>query len=150
MEIPDMTLATLETKPVATAEITLKPLSDLGDTGPVIGEEAGRPVLMGGECHACGKRSFPLRALCPYCASADTAAVAIASEGMLYSYTTVHVSSTRPTPYTIGYVDLDRNVRTLALITGDPAQLRPDMAVRLVVADGGWSFAAPTNAPEIA
>ena len=134
-----------ETPPAVTAEMTLKPFSDLANVGAVTGEEAGRPVLLGGECHACGKRSFPLRELCPYCASADLVKVSIASEGTLYSYTTVHVSSTRPTPYTIGYVDLDQNVRTLSLISGDPDLLFPDMRVDLVVTNNDWSFTPSSN-----
>ncbi|MGH3246996.1 MAG: OB-fold domain-containing protein [Trebonia sp.] len=56
------------------------------------------------------------------------------------SWATVHVSSSRPVPYTLGYVDLPRELRVLALIGGDPAGLRIGQPVELLVGDGGWTF----------
>lgn len=124
------------------AETALKPLSDLRQTSSIVGMENDKPVLLGGECEACGKRSFPFRSLCPYCASSNMQDVQLGSEGFLYSFTTIHVSATRATPYTIGYIDLQGNVRTLALIQGNPAHLRPDMKVKLMEDEAVLSFSA--------
>lgn len=122
------------------------PVADLGE-GPrrLITTTAG-PALSGGECGACGKRYFPARAICPYCAAERTSEVALARHGVLYSYAKVFVSSSRPVPYTIGYVDFDRDVRVLAPIDEGAVALYPDMSVELrVTGTGEWSF-APVSA----
>ena len=52
--------------------------------------------------------------------------------GRLYSWSTVHVSASRPVPYTLGYVDLDDGRRVLAQLDGEAGELRMDGPVRLV------------------
>lgn len=99
------------------------------------------PRLRGGECLRCQRRFFPLRPQCPYCAAQELKSVILPSEGILYSYAKVFVSASRPVPYTLGYVDLDGDVRVLANIDSSDA-LRPDMTVRLKVSEAGeWGFA---------
>lgn len=66
--------------------------------------------------------------------------------GRLYSWSTVHVSASRPVPYTLGYVDLDDGLRVLATLAGDIAELRVDGPVRLVAGRGELTF-APLGRP---
>lgn len=63
--------------------------------------------------------------------------------GRLYSWSTVHVSASRPVPYTLGYVDLDDGLRVLALLDGDAAELRMDGPVQLVPGRSELTFAPP-------
>lgn len=106
---------------------------------PLISTDGG-PRLRGGECQRCQRRFFPMRPQCPYCAAQVPRIVALPSRGTLYSYAVVFVSSSRPVPYTLGYVDLEGNVRVLASIDGSDG-LQPDMPVTLAVSDvGDWSF----------
>lgn len=77
-----------------------------------------------------GRLSFPAQ---PQKSRAEVGPV-----GVLYSYSAVHVSSTRATPYTIGYVDFPGNVRVLASVRGDRDMLRCDAPVRLSSAGEEW------------
>lgn len=102
----------------------------------------GRACLQGGQCRSCGKSFFPLKVVCPYCGADAPAHIALPTTGNLYSFTTVHVSAGRQTPYHLGYVDLNPAVRVLTTLTGDVARLQLDAPVRLHVdAQGSWSFA---------
>lgn len=120
----------------------LAPFQDLGQArGAHLLQAGGATALRGGQCRACQRRFFPLMASCPYCSAAAPEAVALARAGTLYTYTTVHVSSSRPTPYDLGYVDLEPGVRVLAPLTAGSTPWRPEMPVRLqVAAEGEWSF----------
>jgi DUF35 OB-fold domain, acyl-CoA-associated len=60
--------------------------------------------------------------------------------GRLYSWSTVHVSAARATPYTLGYVDLDGGSRVLAVLDGNPDALRIGAPVRVVPGAGGLTF----------
>jgi uncharacterized protein len=71
---------------------------------------AGR--LIGSRCLVCGATSWPLRAICQRCGSADTEERTLGDRGTLVTYTTVWVP--RPglqAPYVLGQVDLDDGVR---------------------------------------
>jgi uncharacterized OB-fold protein len=96
--------------------------------------------IRGSECCRCGSRFFPRRATCLSCASRKLRDMLLGPLGRLYSFTTVHVSLSRATPYTIGYVDLDEGVRLLTTISGDPCALSPDIPVRLTGATDRWTF----------
>jgi uncharacterized OB-fold protein len=66
--------------------------------------------------------------------------------GRLYSWSTVHVSASRPVPYTLGYVDLDDGLRVLAVLDGEAGELRMDGPVRLLPGRGELTF-APLGRP---
>ncbi len=126
----------------ASADRVLLPFPDLGQerSARLTRTPAGM-ALLGGECVQCARRFFPRRSACPACAATRIRDRPLADRGTLYSYSVVHVSSARSTPYTIGYVDLDRDVRLLADIVAGEVALRVDMPVRLQVAeDGRWCF----------
>ncbi|WP_083943050.1 OB-fold domain-containing protein [Sphingomonas soli] len=77
-----------------------------------------------------GRRSFP------HTAGAQHAEVG--PEGVLYSFSTVHVSSSQSVPYTIGYVDFPGDVRVLAKVRGSHHALGCDCAVRLASEGSEW------------
>jgi uncharacterized OB-fold protein len=117
------------------------PAADLAvNARSAVVESDGAWQLAGSVCGACGAVTFPSRTMCHHCLSSDVQTGPVGSTGELYSWSTVHVSSSRPVPYTLGYVDLPRGLRVLALIAADPARLRIGQQVRLAVGDGGWAF----------
>jgi uncharacterized OB-fold protein len=121
----------------------LAPFADLADDPVVTAVAAdGTPRLVAARCKACGGVWFPMRPVCPTCATAAPEELLVGPAGTLYSYSTVHISSARETPYTLGYVDLPEGVRVLATVTDADAPLGCDVPCHLVVADdGAWSFA---------
>jgi uncharacterized OB-fold protein len=97
-------------------------------------DAAGRAVLVGSRCEACGASFFPRRAVCARCRSARVATVPLGTRGTLYTYTTVHQSTPEfPTPYVLAYVDLPEGVRLLAQLVARPGEVRIGMPVELRV-----------------
>ncbi|MFD1625972.1 Zn-ribbon domain-containing OB-fold protein [Azospirillum griseum] len=136
-------------KPAGERPDDTMPNLDLGETERLVARTPlGEHTVMGGECGDCSARMAPSRPVCPNCGGTNIHPAALDSLGTLYSFSVVHVSATREVPYTIGYVDLPKNVRVLAAIDGDPAELRCDQVVRLVPDTGdGWRF-APASVEE--
>jgi hypothetical protein len=62
----------------------------------------------------------------------------VGPEGVLYSFSTVYVSSSQAVPYTIGYVDFPGDVRVLAKVRGALHALRCDCVVRLASEGSEW------------
>ncbi|MDB5730973.1 MAG: hypothetical protein JWQ03_868 [Variovorax sp.] len=100
--------------------------------------------LRGSVSRSSGSRAYPARAVCPVTGARDMEPMTFGPRGMLYSYSTVHVSSARPTPYTIGYVDFDNGVRVLAVVEAAAEALGCDIPVELR-ADGDRWFVTPIN-----
>ena len=72
----------------------------------------GKGYLVGGRCPECGAFYFPARSVCSRCLCGDLERVPLSSSGSLYTYTVIHQSLPQfETPYVLGYVDLDDNVR---------------------------------------
>ncbi|MFH0945352.1 MAG: Zn-ribbon domain-containing OB-fold protein [Planctomycetota bacterium] len=73
--------------------------------------------LMGSVCKKCGYQTFPPRADCPMCMSAEFAFTEYTGKGKVYTYT---VTSAAPTgfedavPYTVVVVELEGGGRLLA------------------------------------
>ncbi|WP_166375837.1 Zn-ribbon domain-containing OB-fold protein [Aeromicrobium phragmitis] len=122
-------------------ESVLLPVADTaGDDRPVVTETGG---LRGGRCQSCGAGSFPRAYICPSCNNTTIEEAELPGEGSLYTWTTVHISPTFPTPYTLGYIDLSDGLRLLAQVLAPQEQLRCDLPVRLVSSDQsptGWGF----------
>ena len=95
-------------------------------------------TLIGQRCDDCGKALFPKTGICPSCRSVKLSDCELPQQGVLYSWSVVHVAP-KPwvTPYVIGYVDLPNGVRVFSHIGGDPGALRVDMPVRLEPAQIG-------------
>jgi uncharacterized OB-fold protein len=124
------------------------PLPDLEDRPQVTATEAG-PALVGSRCPGCGTGAFPSRDVCPGCAHPLPGSAVLGRHGTLYSWTTVHVSTTRPTPYDLGYVDLSdhegRGVRVLAPLVGGGWSVGATLSlVEAEEAPAGWAFATGT------
>ena len=82
----------------------------------------GKGHLIGGRCPGCGAFYFPARSVCSRCLCGDLEIVPLCSTGTLYTYTVIHQSLPQfETPYLLGYVDLDDNVRVAGQIVDVPA-----------------------------
>jgi benzoylsuccinyl-CoA thiolase BbsA subunit len=90
--------------------------------------------LLGSQCAACGVVAFPPKSLCSACGKADTVTVALPRRGRLYSFSTIHIAPPGlPTPYTVGFVDFDNDVRVFAQIEGQPGSFEIDQPVEPVI-----------------
>jgi uncharacterized OB-fold protein len=81
--------------------------------------EAG--TLRSTRCDDCALLGFPPRNLCRACWSRRVSWTDLASGGVLYSFTRVHVAPTAfraDAPYAIGLVDLDDGVRLMCRMVG--------------------------------
>lgn len=107
-------------------------------------EQNGIICLRGSRSRSSGSLAFPVRDVCLETGARDMEPFLFGPKGVLYSSTTVHVSSTRPTPYSIGYVDFPNGVRVLAHIEGSALDesIACDQAVELR-ADGTRWFVVP-------
>lgn len=125
---------------------TLIPLPDLADAAePAFAVRDGKTLLRGGESASSGIRTFPRRYVCPETGARDVAEFLFGPSGKLYSFSQVHVSTSRPVPYTIGYVDFPEGVRVLAEIrASDPSVLTCDLPVELRAEGGAW-FVVPVG-----
>lgn len=120
------TLETASTAPVP--DLEAKDLLDRFDDGP---------GLAGTRCSACDKTMLGVRVVCSSCVGTDVHRVCLSRQGRLYTFTRLHLKGT---VRTIGYVDLDNGVRTLADIREKGHELRPDLAVALGVEGEQWFF----------
>ena len=128
----------------AGAAVRFEPLRDV-EARPELTESGDS--LIGTLCTVCSAGFFPQRDLCFECGSDQVVPTNLGAEGILYSYSRVEISSSRPVPYTIGYVDLPSGVRVFADIEG--AGLSPDLRVVLDVhSDRSWAF-VPGQAPPV-
>ena len=89
-------------------------------------ETEGGLALVGMACSHCGTKAFPVREVCSGCGRDDELSeVDLDSAGTLYTFSEVHVGPKGfPTPYVIGYVDLDAGVRVLGQVDGTAADLK--------------------------
>jgi len=98
------------------------------------------PTLLGGYCQDCKRYFFPRPKYCPGCLNIPQER-ALGSTGTLYSYTTVRIKAPLgfPSPYSVVYVDLDRNgLRVFGLFdphAGD--QLKIGLKVTLAIGSLG-------------
>lgn len=90
--------------------------------------------LVGMQCSHCGTKAFPARAVCSRCGAQEgLTAARLSPRGRLYTYTEVHAAPKDfPTPYVLGFVDLEDGVRVLAQVEGSAATLQPDQPVEAV------------------
>jgi uncharacterized OB-fold protein len=87
----------------------------------LIDASGAAPRLAAGKCKSCGALSFPRSQVCPACLSDEIGETHLASEGVLYSFATVHQAPRNwIVPYHLGYVDLTDGIRVLAHIDGEP------------------------------
>jgi uncharacterized OB-fold protein len=119
------------------------PVPDLDSDG-LLGSFPEGSRLVGTRCDACGLTMIGSRIVCSGCVGTAVSRVALATTGVLYSYTRLHLGDT---VRVLGYVDLDDDVRTLADLQ-ETAPLVPGIRVELAVDGEDWSFAPVTAAAE--
>jgi hypothetical protein len=126
-----------------------EPFEDLEDhSSPMVAKADGTVLLHGSRCLRCGTTAFPDRKVCFACGSTALDEQLLGPYGVLYSYTVVHVAPDRPTPYCIGYVDLDDGVRVLATVAGASEVRGISARGRLATGkDGDWVFEVGNGAP---
>jgi len=66
--------------------------------------------------------------------------VALPSSGELYTYSSVHISATRETPYHLGYIDLPGDVRLLAELKGELGSFSVGDQMELSTSGDQWFF----------
>ena len=124
------------------------PLNDLSHNGQrqfvVIDDKV---MLRGSQSASSASKAFPQREVCLETGSRDMEEMLFGPFGTLYSFAAVHVSGTRPTPYTIGYVDFENGVRVLGQLEGPETSFHCDQAVELR-ADGDRWFFVPAPAAQ--
>jgi hypothetical protein len=99
--------------------------------------------LRGGKCSSCAAKSFPRKFICSVCGSDSIEPTLLSGFGTLYSYTTIHVAAAFPTPYTVGYVDLECGIRVLGHLLIPPHSLGCDLPVTVQTSNQsgtGWGF----------
>jgi uncharacterized protein len=78
-------------------------------------------------CRTCEKVVFPPRLVCPNCRSESFEPFTLPDQGVLVTWTVLHVAPkgfAGQTPYVVGIVELDGGVRVTAQIVDvDPAEL---------------------------
>lgn len=120
------------------------PIEDMKDEGKKHYQLLdGEVHLRGSKSRSSGSMAFPEREVCLETGARDMETFLFGGEGVLYSFSMVHVSSSRPVPYVLGYVDFPNGLRVLShVVTDDPASLRCDQFVQLRATDDDW-FVVP-------
>ena len=93
----------------------------------------GATHLIGMRCSTCGTKVFPSKPVCSNCcAQGGLESIRLSSRGTLYTYSEVHVAPKEfPTPYVIGFVDLEDGVRVFGQIEGSASALKPGQMVEI-------------------
>lgn len=95
-------------------------------------KEGDTLVQIGFRCDHCGKTSFPVSELCPFCSFEKGVKTRLSNEGTLFSYsiTRVPVGPYKP-PIIAGYIDLPEGVRVFGKIQADIEVVRTGMRLRM-------------------
>lgn len=117
-----------------------RPVADLDTSGREDTRvEGGTVFLVGSRSASSGEMTFPQREFCPVTGARDMEPMTFGPRGTLYSFSTVHVSSSRSTPYTIGYVDFENGLRVMCHVRGaQDVDLACDMGVVTAEDEDGW------------
>lgn len=123
-----------------TCEAAHRPVADLDvSEREDFRHEDGQVLLVASQSESSGEMVFPQREFCPVTGARDMQPVTFGPRGVLYSFSTIHVSSSRPTPYTLGYVDFENGLRVMAHVRFDPkVTLHCDMEVQTDADADGW------------
>lgn len=136
-----MTLLSTAQSLATHVDASLHPIADLQPSAAQFVVRDGQTLLCGSVSPS-GTVYFPAREFSLEGGARDLVPCSFGPRGTLYSYSTVHVSSTRATPYRIGYVDFENGVRVLAEVRGETQDLGCDVPVELRSDNGDW-FVVP-------
>ncbi len=95
-------------------------------------EKNGKWLQMGFKCDACGKTSYPVVELCPFCSSGKGKKKQLSKTGTVFSYTItrVPVGPYKP-PVIAGYIDLPEGTRVFGQIRADIEDLKTGLQVEM-------------------
>ncbi|SMC89637.1 Uncharacterized OB-fold protein, contains Zn-ribbon domain [Desulfocicer vacuolatum DSM 3385] len=95
-------------------------------------KEGNTLVQMGFRCDACGKTSYPVYELCPFCSSGEGSKTPLSNTGTLFSYsvTRVPVGPFKP-PIIAGYIDLPEGTRVFGQIRADVKAVKTGMSLKV-------------------
>lgn len=117
-----------------------RPIADLNfedrEDFRIIGTDV---LLVASRSDTSGEMAFPQQEFCPVTGARNMNPVTFGPRGILYSFSTIHVSSSRNTPYTLGYVDFENGLRVMSHVRSDPGvELKCDMPVQTAADSDGW------------
>jgi uncharacterized protein len=127
-------------EPGSSAEAGVVPVADLGPIDVVETSSAGLPSLRGSSCPVCQQTAFPPRDRCSRCYHSPQDKRLLDRQGSLYAFSTVHVSSTQPVPYILGFVDLPGDIRVLSKLFGPADCFGIGDSVVFTVQNDEWGF----------
>ena len=91
--------------------------------------------LMGARCLSCGRLLVPPRPVCPSCYGSEFEWVELSGEGVIESYTVIHVAPPRfqeEAPYIVAVVRLKEGVKLPGRLVGvEPEGVKVGMPVRV-------------------
>lgn len=90
--------------------------------------------LLAFKCLSCGKVSFPKSDFCTYCLNEEMVPLELSGKGILYSYTTLFVSTSKfKPPHAIGLIDTPEGARILSplAIDGRGFRIGAEMDLRI-------------------
>ena len=95
----------------------------------------GNMHLMGGLCRSCGKYSFPVKPICPQCASDEQDEIPLSRTGRLHAFAvSVMGPADMEKPYIIGFVDLPEKIKLYSLINSKSDEhLKIGMEMEMVI-----------------
>ena len=108
----------------------------------------GKGKLMGVRCASCGRLLVPPRPVCPSCYGTDVEWVELSGEGVVESYTIIHVAPPRfqeEAPYIVAIVRLREGVRLPGRLVGaKPEDVKVGMPVKVEfvseASEEGWPY----------
>lgn len=107
----------------------------MGITGRNWREYPQRYRLEASKCKKCGKINFPPRLVCPVCGHREFEQVTLADQGILKTYTVIHVAPSGfedEVPYAIGIVELKDGVSTMMQIVDvDEKDIKIGMPIQI-------------------
>jgi len=95
-------------------------------------EKDGKWVQMGFKCDACGKTSYPVSELCPFCSSKNGQKKQLSKTGTVFSYSITRVPVGPYKPPIIGaYIDLPEGTRVFGQIHADIEDIKTGLQVEM-------------------
>lgn len=95
-------------------------------------EKDGKFIQMGNKCKCCGKTSFPVAELCPFCSSDNGEKVPLSTVGTVFSFSVTRVPVGPYKPPIIGaYIDLPEGTRVYGQIYANVEELKTGMKVEM-------------------
>ena len=101
----------------------------------ILGDQEGKPRMLGTHCSNCGRYSFPFRQICVFCHSRQVRKAYLSPRGKLHTFTICRVPVPNMTPpYAVGFIDLPEGLMIFAqLAHWNEKELKIGMEMEMVV-----------------